>query len=286
MSVNTISALERSMFNDEFRVDFEREKTLLQRAVRSDGLMKAGTIFWDIVDPSEGAQERSRDGDIPVSQLGLSQVSATPVEYFGGKYRIDDFDAFKSNPNVRSMQYRKSVAACHRRSDANIIAQLNTATNVENTGSAVDMGSKGVLLSWISELWDRDVPMDGRVWGVITPKAYAQMMTIEEFTSSDYVSIREYDALSGLPELRVKTWAGVKWITHTGLSGHGSATAECHVFHEDAIGHQQAGEPDVHAYYYEPQHRWETYAVMRDATKKCLDRGIQTAIHNDTANVA
>lgn len=286
MSVNTISAIERSEYNNEFRVDFEREKALLMRAVRSDGLMRAGEIYWDIVDPSEEAQERTRDGDIPLAQLGLSQVSAIPHEVFGGVYRIDDFDAFKSNPNVRTMQLRKARAACYRRCDADIITELNTASNVENSGSAIDFGAKGPLISWISELWERDVPMDGRVWGLITPKAHAQMMTIDEFTSADYVSIREFDSLSGLPELRVKMWGGVKWIVHTGVSGVGGATAKCHIFHEDSIGHQMAGEPDVHAYYFEPQHRHECYAAIRIATKKCLDRGIQTAVHDDTATVA
>jgi len=274
------------MYNDEFKVDFEREKSLLMKCVRSDGLMRAGTIYWDIVDPSEEAQERSRDGDIPLAQLVLSQVSATPVEYFGGKYRIDDFDTFKSNPNVRTMQYRKSIAACHRRCDANIIAQLDASTNVQNSGSAIDFGAKGPILDWVSDLWARDVPMDGRVWGVVTPKGYAQMMTIDEFVSADYVMIREFDQLHGLPELKAKHWAGVNWFTHTGLSGFGTATADCYIFHESAIGHQIAGDPEVHAYYYEPQHRHETYAVMRDATKLCLDRGVEGATHDDTAAVA
>lgn len=284
MSVNQISALERSMYNDEFRVDFEREKSLLMKCVRSDGLMRAGTIYWDVVDPSEEAQERTRDGDIPISALGLSQVSAPPVEYFGGKYKIDDFDAFKSNPNVRQMQYRKAGAACYRRCDSEIITQLDAGTLQTNSGSAIDMTDYGAILDWVSELWDNDVPNDGRVWGVVTPKALAGMQKINEFTSADYVTQRKLE--EGLPEQGYYKWLGVNWFSHTGLTGKGTATASNHIFHESAIGHQAAGEPDFHTYYYEPQHRWETYAVMRTATKKVLNNGMVEAVSDDTATYA
>jgi len=282
MSVNQISDIDRVLYNDEFKVDYEREKSQLKKCVRTDGLQKAGTITWDVVDPSEEAQSRTRDGDIPVASLGLGQVTATPQEDFGGKYKIDNFDAFRTNPNVRSMQMRKAAAACYRKVDRIIVNQLDAASQVMNSGSAIAFSTFGNILEWISELEDNDIPTDdGKVWGVVTPKALRQMMRINEFKSADFIETKKLE--NGLPSLGYYRWLGVNWFSHTGLTGKGTATATCHIFHESAIGHQDSGDPEYHAYYYEPQHRWENYAVVMHAAKLCLPRGVYKAVHNDTA---
>jgi hypothetical protein len=282
MSVNQISDIDRIAYNEEFKVDYEREKSLLTKCVRTDGLQKAGTITWDVVDPSEEAQSRSRDGDIPIAQLGLGQVTATPQEDFGGKYTIDNFDAFRTNSNVRSMQMRKAAAACYRKRDKIIIDQLDAATQVQNSGSAIAFSTFGNILDWVSELEDNDIPTDdGKVWGVVTPKALRQMMRITEFKSADFIDVKKLE--NGLPSMGYYRWLGVNWFSHTGLTGKGTATATCHLFHESAIGAQAAGEPEYHAYYYEPQHRWENYAVIMHCAKLCLPRGVVKAVHDDTA---
>jgi hypothetical protein len=279
MSVNQISDIDRIAYNEEFKVDYEREKSLLSKCVRTDGLQKAGTITWDVVDPSEQAQTRTRDGEIPIAQLGLGQVTATPQEDFGGKYTIDNFDAFRTNSNVRSMQMRKAGAACYRKRDQLIINALDAATATQGT---IAFSSLGPILEWVSDLEDNDIPTDdGKVWGVVTPKALRQMMRINEFKSADFIETKKME--NGLPSLGFYRWLGVNWFSHTGLTGKGTSTATCHMFHESAIGAQAAGEPDYHAYYYEPQHRWENYAVIMHCAKLVLPRGVQKAVHNDTA---
>lgn len=284
MSVSTITALERTKFVDEFKEDFERTQTILKRCVRSDGLMSAGTIKWDVVALSEEAQTRTRNGDIPESELGLSQVTGTPKEHFM-KYRIDSFDAFRSNPNVRAMQYKKSLAATNRAIDREIVTQADTATNIINSGNAISFAVLSTFLTWTTELWKNDVPADGNVYGLITPAAYAQMMRINEFKSLDFTRIQGVD--QGVPmQGEMRSWLGVKWIMFTGLTNRGTATAKCHLFHQSAIGHQIAGDPEVHAYYYEAQDRSEVWSKVWHVGKLCLQRGIVSAIHDDTAAFA
>jgi hypothetical protein len=285
MSVNQISDIDRIAYNNEFKMDYERTQSLLKKCVRSDGLQQAGTVKWDVVDPSEEAQQRTRDGDIPIAQLGLGQVTGTPQEDFGGKYKIDAWDAFRTNPNVRSVQMMKASAAVHRKKDAIIIRELDTATQTINSGSAVDFTDYGVILDWIKTLENNDVPTDdGKVWGVVTPTALRGMMKIAQFTSKDYVEVRKME--NGLPSQGYYRWLGVNWFSHTGLTGKGTATATCHLFHESAVGHQDVGEPDYHVYYYEPQHRWENYAVAWHCAKLCLPRGVVKATCNDTTTYA
>jgi hypothetical protein len=285
MSVNTVSALERKMYNDEFKTDFEREKSLFMKAVRSDGLDRAGTIYWDVTGLTDEAQERGRDGSIPVSNLTNSQVSDTPKEFFK-KYKIDDFDAFKSNPNYRSQQYRKVIAACHRKSDARIIEMLDSTTT-EVSAAAVDFGTLGNILTWTTKLWANDVPADGRVWGALTPNALGQMMTINEFKSADFTNVKKVDGGTiGYGDNGYWNWLGVKWFMATNLSGLGTATADCHIWHEDAVAHQISGAPEVHMYYYEPEDRWETWGKIKDARALALPRGVVRMINNDTAAIA
>ena len=285
MSVNQISDIDRIAYNEEFKLDYERTTSLLKKCVRSDGLQHAGTIKWDVVDPSEEAQQRTRDGEIPIAQLGLGQVTGTPQEDFGGKYKIDNFDAYRTNSNVRAMQMAKAAAACHRKKDSVIITQLDAATQTLDSGSAVDFTDYGVLLDWIATLENNDIPTDdGKVWGVVTPKALRAMMKIPQFTSRDYVEVRKLE--NGLPSQGYYRFAGVNWFSHTGLTGKGTATATCHLFHESAIGHQDAGEPDYHTYYFEPQHRWENFAVIMHCAKLCLPRGVVKATSDDTVSLA
>lgn len=280
MSVNTISALERTKYVDEFKDDFEREKTLLKRCVRSDGLLNAGTVTWDVIGLTEEAESRTRDGNIPEGQLPFSQVTATPKEHFK-KYRIDSFDAFRTNPNVRGMQYKKAMAACNRAIDKEIITQLDASSQAINSGNAITFAALATFLDWTTTLWNNDVPNDGRVWGVLTPKAYGQMLRINEFKSSDFITVRPME--NGIPAMGYRRWLDVNWITHTGLTGKGTSTADCFIFHEHALGHQIAGDPEIHAYYYEPQDRSEVWAKIWHCAKLCLPRGVVKARHDDTA---
>ena len=282
MSINQISDIDRIAYNNEFKEDYERTSSLLKKCVRSDGLMMAGTVKWDVVDPSEEAQQRTRDGDIPIAQLGLGQVTGTPQEDFGGKYKIDAWDMFRTNANVRSMQMKKAAAAVHRKKDAIIIRELDTATQSAGTLALTDYGA---VLEWIKTLENNDIPSDdGRIWGVVTPGALRAMMKITQFTSKDYVEVRKLE--NGLPSQGYYRFAGVNWFSHTGLTGKGTSTATCHLFHESAIGHQDTGEPEYHAYYFEPQDRFENYAKVWHCAKLCLPRGVVKATFNDTTSLA
>lgn len=284
MSVSTISALERTKYVDEFKEDFERKQTILKRCVRSDGLMSGSTIKWDVVGLSDEATTRTRNGDIPEGELALSQVSATAKEHFM-KYRLDSFDAFRTNPNVRNAQYGKAMAAVNRAIDKEIVTQLDTATNVINSGSAISFAVLSTFLTWTTQLWRADVPADGNVYGIVTPNAWAQMLRINEFKSVDFAAIKAVQ--DGVPiQGEMRSWLGVKWIMFTGLTGSTTATAKCHLFHSSAIGHQIAGDPDIQAYYYQPQDRSEVWAKVWHAGKLCLQRGVVSAVHDDTAAFA
>lgn len=284
MAVNQITAQFRTQYNDEFKYDYDREPSLLKQCVRNDGAQHGETVKWDKVGASDAANVRSRDGLIPVSQLGLSQISGTMEEHFK-KYQIDSFDLFRANPNTRSAHARKGRASINKSIDQSIIDALDGSSNAINSGSAIDFGTKNTFLTWIAELMDDDVDVNGNLWGLITPKAWLQMETITEFNSIDYNEFKPL--VDGAPPVgQYRKWLGVNWIRHTGLTGKGTSAAKCYMFSGDAIGHQIDGEPQTHMYYEDEEDRYGTWVKVIHCAALVLTNGVQRAVHDDTAAIA
>jgi hypothetical protein len=82
------------------------------------------------------------------------------------------------------------------------------------------------------------VPNDGMRYGVLTPRAYAQAMTVESFASSDYVGANGLPFGEGIPGHRMfREWMNVKWCMLPNLPGQGTSTAKIFVYHKNAIGY-------------------------------------------------
>lgn len=279
--VNTVPQTFRTQFNDEFRQDFDRTKSLLRKTVRSNGVAMGEFARFDVVDPADEAQERGRDGKIPISQLGLSHVDAQIREHYK-KYRIDSFDLFRGNPNTRTAMSMRGVGSVNKAIDNLIIQELDTTT-VEVSASAAILSTLAAVTDWVVRLWENDVPQDGRVWGVITPKAQMQMLRINEYKSSDFIRIEDKPvAQMSMPDQGYRSWLGVKWLTHTGLTGTKNASANCYIYHEDAIAHMIDGDPYMHTYFDEDEDRFGCWVRARHAARVCLPRGIVRFRHNDT----
>ena len=111
-------------------------------------------------------------------------------------------------------------------------------------------------------------------------------MRIIEFKSSDYIPYDNRPAENGVAKSNMPTsyrkWMDVNWVPFTGLTGAGTASAKCYMYHGTAVGHQISGEPEVHPYYFEPQDRWETWGKIDHATAICLTRGVVRFLHDDT----
>src|SRR5690606_19875391 len=110
MAVNQIPETFRTKFMDVFRMDHDREQSRLAQTTNKDGIVGAETIKWDVVDPADEVHEKTRDGKVPTSQLGLSQVSAT-LKKIHKKFKRDNFDAFMANPNLWTAFNRKGIAS-------------------------------------------------------------------------------------------------------------------------------------------------------------------------------
>lgn len=119
----------------------------------------------------------------------------------------------------------------NRRIDADVIAQLDTATN--NLGSATTF-SLNTCAKAITTLGEAEVPVEeqDKMWALATPAVRGYIMQLPEATKIDYVDMK---MLNG-PVRRTMRWAGFNWIFHPNLTGVGTASEKCYFYHGDSVG--------------------------------------------------
>jgi hypothetical protein len=119
----------------------------------------------------------------------------------------------------------------NRRIDADIITQLDTATN--NLGAASSFALSIAAKAAVT-LGENEVPVDEveKMWAVATPAVRGYIMQLPEATKIDYVDMK---MLNGAIR-RTMRWAGFNWIFHPNLTGVGTASEKCYFYHQDAVG--------------------------------------------------
>lgn len=283
MPINSTESTMRIDYSDEWHKDFERNQSLLKPTVMSQGIVRAKTVTFDIASTTGRGKQRQRDGELPYTRPDTSQATKDLVEHFE-PYILDDFDEFRNNSQIRNLYMQKALAVCNREVDYQIIEELDTTT-VEVSASAVAFSTLATFLDWTSTLWNNDVMPDGQVYGIITPNAWAQMLRINEFKSADFVTLKSVQ--EGAPmQGEMRSWLGVKWIMHTGLTGTGTALAQCYLYHKSAVGHKDDGSPTFVAGTDDKHNQHYCWARVRHCAKAILPRGIVRAYHDDTAAFA
>jgi hypothetical protein len=176
------------------------------------------------------AVTRGINGLIPARADDLTQTTATLVEWHD-LVRKTRFNIFQSQGDQRRLMQETTKKVLNRRIDADVIAQLDTATNT--LGGATSF-ALSVVAKAVTTLGENEVPVEeiDKMWAVCTPAVRGYIMQLPEATKIDYVDMK---FLTG-PARRVMRWAGFNWIFHPNLTGVGTASEKCYFYHRDAIG--------------------------------------------------
>jgi hypothetical protein len=133
------------------------------------------------------------------------------------------------------------------------------------------------------------VPLGRNIFGVITPAFEAYLMQTKEFANADYTGAKlpfvnppDYD---DAPTTFV--WAGVTWIVHPGLTGAGTASEKCYVFHKSAVGHavDTKGIESPVGYDEEQAYSWARCSLNM-GTKMLQTNGVVQILHDGSAFAA
>lgn len=222
----------QTQYRQEFIATFEEGQSWLRSTCVTEAVIKGNTATF-LVAGSGGATAVTRgvNGLIPARADDLTQSSATLAEWHD-LVRKTGFNIFQSQGDQRRIMQETTVKVLNRKIDSDIIAQLDTASI--DTG-AYATASVAMVAKAVAYLGAAEVPIqeEDNMFGVITPGFLAYLMQTTEFQSADYVEVKPFAG----PIRRLRRWFGVNWIVHPNLTGVGTSTEKCYLYHRNALGH-------------------------------------------------
>lgn len=237
-----IDAVFTRQFQAEVHEAYQRQGSKLRPTVRSKTGVTGSSTFFPKVGKGIAAA-KTRHGSVPVMNLEHAQVECVMQDYYAGDW-IDRLDELKTNIDERNVVANAGAYALGRKTDELIIAALDSASQ-EAIGTApgttdTDGLTKEKVLLAFEMMGAAEVPDDGGRFAVVGWKQWSQLLSIEEFASSEYVG---EDALPW-KGTQAKRWLGALWMPHSGLTKTG-ALRFCYFYHRTAIGHAAAAEVET-----------------------------------------
>lgn len=216
-------------FEREVHEAYQRMGSKLLNTVRSkNNVVGASTVFQKV---GKGiAATKSRHGSVPVMNLDHSNVEVTLNDFYAGDW-VDRLDEFKTNIDERAVIANAGAYALGRKTDELIITALSAATT--KTPTTAGGMTKAKALEAFEILFNNEVPDDGQRYAIVGYKQWGELLSIEEFSSADYVGQDE------LPwnGVQAKRFLGTLFVPHSGLPVDENGVRQCFVYHKTALGH-------------------------------------------------
>lgn len=246
-------------YRKEAIMGIEQGMSLLRHSVTTEAVIKGNQATFVVADSGGAtATNRGLNGRIPSRSDNLNQYTATLVEWNDLVERTS-FNLFASQGDGRAIMQRTSQKVLNRKTDQDILAELQNATNT--LGNSVT-ASLNLVARARAALGNNEVPMEeeDNLFFVASYAFEFYLLQIPEYTKAGYVGIpvlvKDMAGNGGSREVvrKFKRWAGFNWIIHPNIVGKGTATEYCFAYHRDAIGHAvNTGEMQALAGYHERQ---------------------------------
>jgi hypothetical protein len=201
------------------------------------------------------------------------------------------FNIFQSQSDQRQIMQMNTMSVINRDIDSVILTEL--ATTSLDTGSAAT-ASLTMVSKAIAQLQINGVAWDGNVFAVVSPAFLLYLMAIASFASADYVNVKPFANFPGWNAASEKSagqgwydWMQVKWIVSNQISGIGTNSETCIMFHRSAIGHavDTGGIDSDIGYESKQQMSWARCSLFHGA-KLLQNAGAVRMIHDGSAFVA
>ncbi len=269
-------AAQQTQYRKEFIAGFEQRMSLLRKSVTKEAVIKGNQATFLVADSgSATAQTRGNNGRIPARSDNLAQPTATLVEKHDLVQRTG-FDIFGSQGDGRKVMQETSMGVINRDIDQTILTELATAT--QSTGAAAT-ASLDLVLQAKTILGNNEVPFDNNISAVITPAFHAYLLKINEFASADFVNNKPFTS-----DQQMFRWMGVNWIVHPNVSGKGTSSEQCFMYHASAIGHAcnvEEMQSEI-GYNGEQQYSWARTSIFMGA-KLLQNAGVVAIAHDGSA---
>lgn len=276
-------AIEAAMiqYRKDFVPAFEQKVSLLKLTTTKETVMSGNQATF-LVSGSGGdtAVTRGTNGYIPYGNPTNVQSTATLVEKHA-PYELTGFNVFASQGDQIKVMRNASIAVINRDIDITLLAELANATQDFGSGTATlntVLGAQAILGNN-----DVDVEDEANMFAIISPAFRGYLMQTTEFSSGDYVETKPF----GGPARKMWRWAGVNWIVSSRITGLGTASEVCYMYHRNAIGYAvNVGEEKIAAGYDEKQDLSWSRASVYHGAKILQNNGIVKIAHDGSAFVA
>ena len=223
---NTIDQAFIKQFESEVHMAYQRMGSKLRNTVRSVSNVSGNTVRFQKIGTGS-ASTKSRNGNVTPMELAHTNVETTMADFYAAEY-IDKLDELKTNIDERQAVAKSAAAALGRKTDDILLTAMDAganATQIHDTGSALE---KADLLSLFETFGSADVPEDGGRYLAMHPKGYADLFTINEFASSDFVGEQNLPYAGGMT---MKEFLGFKIFSTSAVTA-GKNIA----YHTSAVG--------------------------------------------------
>lgn len=270
-----------TQYKEDHIAAFEQKYSILRVGCVQHAQIKGNSAVF-LVSGSGGASAvtRGANGQIPYFTTDNTQNTCTLYERHA-PFERTGFNIFASQGDQRRIMQESSVKVLNRDIDQEIIEQLDTATVTTGAATTADLAliTKAKAILGVAEI---DTTEADKLFAVITPAFEAYLMQTTEFTSGDYVEVKPFAG----PARRMFRWYGINWMVHPNLTGVGTSSEKCYMWHQDSIGHAaNSKEMDVKVGYDEKQDTSWSRATLFHGAKLLQNSGVVRMVHDGSAYV-
>jgi hypothetical protein len=220
----------QTMYRKESIKGFEKRQSLARRTVTTEANVNGNEAVFLVADSGGAtAVTRGSNGDIPTRPDNLNQYTATLAEWHDVPERTN-FNIFASQGDGRRIMQETSQAVINRKIDSDIHAALATGTVSIDFGASISIAE---IIRAKTKLGNA-FALEEEPFALITPAFHGQLMSLDQFTSVDYINQKPFENVS---KSMAFNWYGVNWIVDAGLSGAGANAATSYMYARAAIGH-------------------------------------------------
>lgn len=275
MAVEAAVVQYRQAFIDQF----EGRASVFRAMTTKESVIKGQTATFLVAGSgTDTAVSRGVNGQIPYGNPTNTQKSATLVEKHA-PYELTGFNIFASQGDQKEVMRRASMAVINRDIDLVCLAELANATI--DTG-AYATASMAMVEKAKGYLANNDIPVEeeDNMFAVVSGGFMAYLRQTTEFSSHDYVDVKP---LVG-PTRRMLRWNGINWAQSARITGVGTSTELCYMFHRNALGYAvNVGEENIAVGYDEKQDTSWTRATIFHGAKILQNTGIVQLKHDGSA---
>jgi len=275
MSIEAAVTQYRQAFVDQF----EGRASAFRVATTKESVIKGNTATFLVAGSgTDTAVTRGTNGQIPYGNPTNTQVSATLVEKHA-PYELTGFNIFASQGDQKAVMRQASMNVINRDIDLVCLAELANAT-IDTGGYAT--ASMAMIEKAKGYLANNDIPVEeeDNMFAIVSGGFMAYLRQSTEFASSDYVDVKP---LVG-PTRKMLRWNGVNWMQSARVTGVGTSTELCYMWHRSALGWAvNVGEDSIDIGYDAKQDTSWSRATIFHGAKILQNTGIVQLKHDGSA---